>query len=429
MIASVLDEVQNDNYDPLFSKLNTMAKQGQASKSDKILAIRLCLLVYFASKGVEIPKGFQAAYFPTQYAIHIVAAIVAAIVTIFASFLLTLLLPSLLTAPTKHGIRIINVVNRSYAAASAPSFSSAFYDSLTSDKTPPPNSTSLTEGIRSLRTVILIRHLQRILDALPAAQIPKTDSDSSAIPIVPACSSLALAQNPPSLRSSRYCTFKSVTESPKEVLKPGALYAECAMMRLKVLSAPSEGDKDGKRNDKEKRKEKAAEKELQTMDLPDDGEFDGELAGRRVWEAFEAALKKLGRNPTRHRKNWKEKRKQLPNKKSLNQGRSPLHELQSIGWVIPGEASRSKIQVDATRNYSRPVIYLVFNESALSVYPKLNVPDGSSIIHSFLGLPPGGNAFVMIFFKVMSAQLFRNVAEETLIQVSEIRKLQLKRIV
>ncbi|KAJ3918138.1 hypothetical protein F5877DRAFT_79273 [Lentinula edodes] len=328
MIASVLDEVQNDNYDPLFSKLNTMAKQGQASKREDCL------------------RGSK--YFPTQYVIHIVAAIV----TIFASFLLTLLLPSLLTAPTKHGIRIINVVNRSYAAASAPSFSSAFYDSLTSDKTPPPNSTSLTEGTRSLRTVILIRHLQRILDALPAAQIPKTDSDSSAIPVqsrycrsytkcrldvrqrsfdnVPACSSLALAQNPPSLRSSRYCTFKSVTESPKEVLKPGALYAECAMMRLKVPSAPSEGDKDGKRNDKEKRKGKAAEKELQTMDLPDDGEFDGELAGRRVWEAFEAALKKLGRNPTRHRKNWKEKRKQLPNKKSLNQGRSPLHECASL---------------------------------------------------------------------------------------------------
>lgn len=26
-LASVLDEVQNDNYDPLSSKLNTMAKQ------------------------------------------------------------------------------------------------------------------------------------------------------------------------------------------------------------------------------------------------------------------------------------------------------------------------------------------------------------------------------------------------------------------
>ncbi|KAJ3930318.1 MAG: hypothetical protein NXY57DRAFT_942272, partial [Lentinula lateritia] len=59
-----------------------------------------------------------------------------------------------------------------------------FYDSLTSDKTPPPHSTFLTEGTRSLRTVILIRHLQRILYVLPAAQIPKTDSGSSAIPVV-----------------------------------------------------------------------------------------------------------------------------------------------------------------------------------------------------------------------------------------------------
>ena len=100
-----------------------------------------------------------------------------------ASFLLTtLLLPSLLTAPTERDIRIINVVNRFYAAAAS---SSTFYTSLASDKSsPPPSSIFLAEGTRSLRTILVTRHLQRILDALPTAQIPKTDSNTSAIPVV-----------------------------------------------------------------------------------------------------------------------------------------------------------------------------------------------------------------------------------------------------
>lgn len=101
-----------------------------------------------------------------------------------ASFLLTtLLLPSLLTAPTERDIRIINVVNRFYAAAAAAPFSAALYNSLTSDESS-SDSIFLAEGTRSLRSIILTRHLQRILDALPTAQIPQTDSSSSAIPVV-----------------------------------------------------------------------------------------------------------------------------------------------------------------------------------------------------------------------------------------------------
>lgn len=99
-----------------------------------------------------------------------------------ATFLITtLLLPALLVAPVERDIRVITVVNPFYAAAAGPSFAIPF-----TSRTPSPASRAvfLQEGIRSLRTSILTRHLQRILDALPTAQVPKTDDASSTIPIV-----------------------------------------------------------------------------------------------------------------------------------------------------------------------------------------------------------------------------------------------------
>ncbi|KAJ3769801.1 hypothetical protein FB446DRAFT_791051 [Lentinula raphanica] len=297
-----------------------------------------------------------------------------------ASFLLTtLLLPSLLTAPTERDIRIINVVNRFYAAASSPSFSSTLYHPIHTSETPAIKSIFLAEGLRSLRTIILTRHLQRILDALPAAHIPKTDSQSTAIPVVnpdsqksnivavtvsPGISradTIARILNADWTSSSGYSTFgtllyllflpllqittkssvaavqsvlhalflptpfkllsqqtpqtqtrsqsqggtndslidRSFTDSPEEVLKPGALYAECAVVKLRVPSPPLEEqneDGDEKKETQEKGKGKTKEKgktkalDRETMDLPDDGELGGELAGRRVWEAYEAAL-------------------------------------------------------------------------------------------------------------------------------------------
>ncbi|KAJ3714833.1 hypothetical protein C8R42DRAFT_726324 [Lentinula raphanica] len=85
-----------------------------------------------------------------------------------ASFLLTtLLLPSILTAPTERDIPIINVFNRFYAAASSSSFSSTLYHPIHTAETP------------AIKSIFL-----RILDALPAAHIPKTDSQSTAIPVV-----------------------------------------------------------------------------------------------------------------------------------------------------------------------------------------------------------------------------------------------------
>jgi hypothetical protein len=99
-----------------------------------------------------------------------------------ATFLITtLLLPALLVAPPERDIRIVNVVNPFYAAAASIPFLPSF--SPTSSSKPKP--IFLQEGIRSLRTIILTRHLQRILDALPsAAQVPKTQEGSRSVPVV-----------------------------------------------------------------------------------------------------------------------------------------------------------------------------------------------------------------------------------------------------
>lgn len=100
-----------------------------------------------------------------------------------STFLMTtLLLPALLVAPVERDIRIITVVNPFYAAAAGPSRFTIPFPSQ-SPQPPKSNSVFLQEGIRSLRTSIFTRHLQRILDALPTAQVPKTD-ESSAVPVV-----------------------------------------------------------------------------------------------------------------------------------------------------------------------------------------------------------------------------------------------------
>jgi NAD(P)-dependent dehydrogenase (short-subunit alcohol dehydrogenase family) len=95
-----------------------------------------------------------------------------------ATFLIiTLLLPALLVAPVERDIRIITVINPFYAAAAA-----SFSPSLSTS--PPQSSIFLREGQRSLRMAVLLRHLQRVLDALPTAQIPKTTESSSTVPVV-----------------------------------------------------------------------------------------------------------------------------------------------------------------------------------------------------------------------------------------------------
>ncbi|KDR85700.1 hypothetical protein GALMADRAFT_234723 [Galerina marginata CBS 339.88] len=108
-----------------------------------------------------------------------------------ATFLITtLLLPALLVAPAERDIRIINVVNPLYAAAAGLPFSPSFTPPSSSSPSPSstkpkPESIFLSEGRRSLHTIILTRHLQRVLDALPtAAQLPKTEEGTTAVPVV-----------------------------------------------------------------------------------------------------------------------------------------------------------------------------------------------------------------------------------------------------
>lgn len=309
--------------------------------------------------------------------------------TSLATFLITtLLLPALLVAPAERDIRIINVVNPFYAAAAGLLFSPSFSFGSSSSS----NSLFLREGHRSLRSTILTRHLQRVLDALPhASQVPKTEDRSSTVPVVSSkfqksniiavsvspgigrvdtVSSLLNADWNSSSGSSylgivlyltlfstfvlliyssllcRYIVLQPLlriftkspvaaiqtvlhvlylptpfkifahTKSPKtpqgpfdatklelpeEVLRPGALYAECATVKLKV-NVPEELIEEDKKlresktssEDKHKHKGKGKEKvslQEEVLDIEDDGEYGGELAGRLVWESYERALR------------------------------------------------------------------------------------------------------------------------------------------
>lgn len=89
-----------------------------------------------------------------------------------ATFLITtLLLPILLVAPPERDIRIINVINPFYAAATTKF-------SPTMESPPDKPSIFLQEGRRSLQMAILTRHLQRIFDSMPQrSQTPKVDGE------------------------------------------------------------------------------------------------------------------------------------------------------------------------------------------------------------------------------------------------------------
>lgn len=284
---------------------------------------------------------------------------------------MTLLLPALLVAPVERDIRIVSVVNPFYAAA-LPSFA-AFLQSQSapsaSREEQENSSLIIAEGHRALRTVILTRHLQRILDSLPnrAQDARRSDTDKPPTPhpsnilAVSACpgisrrdtvgpflgtgtdergwslayvvllaplvlltkSSAAALQTvlhvlflPTPLKRAQAKVDAAADEEARqaeaaaaagteeqaggsasvpaeamprrvghvEVLKPGALYRECAVVRLEVPRPP-----EPPRTDEEKNKE-GKERAEESM-LEDDGEFGGEAVGRAVWEWYEARLK------------------------------------------------------------------------------------------------------------------------------------------
>ena len=70
---------------------------------------------------------------------------------------------------------------------------------------------------------------------------------------------------------------------PEEVLKPGALYSECAAVQLQVTLPPSVIEEHAEKEERVDGKEENR--------MADDGELGGELAGRLVWESFERELK------------------------------------------------------------------------------------------------------------------------------------------
>jgi hypothetical protein len=85
----------------------------------------------------------------------------------------------------------------------------------------------------------------------------------------------------------------------REVLKPGALYGECAVVSLDV-PAPPPSAMATPQPGTSKTKAKAAEGKTKSVkeggqeeviEIEDDGEYGGEEVGRRVWEAYEGALK------------------------------------------------------------------------------------------------------------------------------------------
>jgi len=76
-------------------------------------------------------------------------------------------------------------------------------------------------------------------------------------------------------------------------MKPGALYADCSVVKITPRAQPPRQttSRDGE-NKAAKGKETQTDKtEDKSGVLPDDGEMGGEPLGRQVWENFEAALR------------------------------------------------------------------------------------------------------------------------------------------
>ena len=283
-----------------------------------------------------------------------------------ASFLITtLLLPALLVAPVERDIRVVSIVNPFYAAA-LPTFP-AFLASTPTSPLPTSQPIVIAEGHRALRTVIVTRHLQRILDSLPNRKSeekpdpnkPPTPHPSNIL-AVSACPGIsrrdtiapllgtgergwslpymvlflplmlltktsesalqtvlhslflptplkraqlkvdaaaddevrkaqaqaraeAEAEATPAGQAEPGMARRPARIANVEVLKPGALYRECAVVQFDVPrpAVPLPEPKESK-GGKEKSKVES---------ILEDDEFGGEAVGRAVWEWYEVRLK------------------------------------------------------------------------------------------------------------------------------------------
>lgn len=85
-------------------------------------------------------------------------------------------------------------------------------------------------------------------------------------------------------------------ERDSEVLKPGALYTECAVVRINVPPPPTPPETDSgeaapsEKDTKDTTKENSAAGSQKTR-RKDDGEMGGEALGTLVWDEYESELK------------------------------------------------------------------------------------------------------------------------------------------
>jgi hypothetical protein len=86
----------------------------------------------------------------------------------------------------------------------------------------------------------------------------------------------------------------SLLDMPEEVLVPGALYADCAVVvnltvKLDNSNVQTQANDKVQPGAETSMNEEGSRRDV--IELSDDGEYGGELAGRLVWEAYEAGLK------------------------------------------------------------------------------------------------------------------------------------------
>ncbi|KAI9573202.1 hypothetical protein HD554DRAFT_2059768 [Boletus coccyginus] len=221
-----------------------------------------------------------------------------------ATFLMiTLLLPILLVAPIECDIRIINVVNPFYAAAS-------LTYSVT-ERLSPTTPLFKQEGRRSLETIIFMRHLQRVLDALPSGgQVPKTDETTVRVVSdkVQKSNIVAVSVCPGISRTDTVATLLKANAQARRSILGTAIYfiaqpllrllakSQTAILQsiLHVLFLPTpfkSSQTTSPDNVPEEVLKAGAFEEQKDGVMPDDGELGGVHLGQSVWESFEVALK------------------------------------------------------------------------------------------------------------------------------------------